>query len=68
MGIIHVEATHAHQAEEFPRLLVAIIGAVFGQAQREFAVTARLRRKNAMMMRAVHGFEVVAIQPQHALG
>ena len=59
--VVHVERAHAHEAEQFARLLVAVAGAVFGQAQRQIAVTARLRRKNAVMMRAVHGFEVITI-------
>ena len=58
--VVHVQRAHAHEAEQFARLLVAIAGAVFRQAQRQIAITARLRRKNAVMMRAVHGFEVVA--------
>jgi hypothetical protein len=60
--VVHVERAHAHEAEQFARLLVAVAGAVFGQAQRQIAVTARLRRKNAVMMRAVHRFEVIALE------
>ena len=57
--VVHVERADAHEAEQFARLLVAIAGAVFGEAQRQIAITARFRRKNAVMMRAVHGFEVI---------
>ena len=57
--VVHIERAYAHEAEEFARLLVAVVGAVFGQAQREVAITARLRRKNAVVMRAVHGFQIV---------
>jgi hypothetical protein len=60
--IVHVERADAHEAEQFARLLVAVAGAVFGQPQRQIAVTARFRRKNAVMMRAVHGFEVIAFR------
>ena len=52
---------HAHEAEEFAGLLVAIAGAVFRQAQRQVAITARHRREDAVVMRAVHRLEVVAI-------
>ena len=62
--VVHVQRAHAHEAEQLARLLVAIAGAVFRQAQRQIAVTARLRRKNAVVMRAVHGFEVVAFCPR----
>ena len=43
--VVHVERAHAHEAEQLAALLVAIAGAVFGEAQRQVAVTARLRRK-----------------------
>jgi len=46
--------------KQLTALLVAIARAVFREAQRQIAVAARLSRKDAVMMRAVHGFEVVA--------
>ena len=55
--VVHVHGTDAHEAEQLAALLIAITCAVFGQAQREVAITARLGRKNAVVMRAVHGFE-----------
>jgi len=60
MRVVHVHRAHAHEAEQFPGLLVAVAAAVFGQAQRQVAVAARHRRKDAVVMRAVHGLEVVA--------
>ena len=45
VGVVHVERTHAHEAEQFAALLVAVAGAVFGEAQRQVAITVRLRRK-----------------------
>ncbi len=56
VGVVHVERAHAHEAEKFARLFVAVAGAIFGQAQWQVAVTARLRRKDAVVVRAVHGF------------
>ena len=56
--VVHLHRTHAHQAEKLARLLVAVAGAVFGQAQREVAVTARDRTKDLVVVRAVHGFEI----------
>ena len=59
--VVHVHGAHAHEAEELARLLVAVVGAVFGQPQRQVAVTARLRREDAVVVRAVHRLEVVAL-------
>ena len=39
--VVHLQRAHAHEAEEFAALLVAIAGAVFGEAQRQVAITAR---------------------------
>ena len=60
VGVVHLERAHAHEAEEFAALLVAIAGAVFGEAQRQVAITARHRREELVVMRAVHRLEVVA--------
>ncbi len=65
--VVHVQRADAHEAEQFARLLVAVVSAVFGQAQRQVAVTARFRRENAVVMRAVHGFEVIALAPDRPL-
>ena len=62
--VVHVQRPDAHEADEFARLLVPIARAILRQAQRQIPVTARLRRKNAVMMRAVHGFEVVTLAPR----
>ena len=59
VGVVHVERANAHEAEKLAGLLVTVAGAVFGEAQRKIAITARLRRKNAVVMRAVHRFEVI---------
>ena len=60
--VVHVERAHAHEAEQLAALLVAIASAVFREAQRQIAVTVRLSRKDAVMMRTVHGFEVIALR------
>ena len=59
--VVHVERTHAHEAEQLAALLVTIASAVFREAQRQVAVTVRFSREDAVMMRTVHGFEVVAV-------
>ncbi len=59
--VVHVQRADAHEAEQFARLFVAIAGAVFREAQWQIAITARLCRKNAVMMRAVHSFEVITL-------
>jgi len=59
VGVVHVERTHAHEAEQLAALLVAIASAVFREAQRQVAVTVRFSREDAVMMRTVHGFEVI---------
>src|ERR1019366_5429503 len=59
--VVHVERAHAHEAEQLAALLVAVASAVFREAQRQVAVTVRFSRKNAVMMRAVHGFEVITL-------
>ncbi len=61
VGVVHLERTHAHEAEEFAALFVAVVAAVFGEAQREVAITVRHRSEELVVMRAVHRFEVVAI-------
>ena len=61
VGVVHLERTHAHEAEEFAALLVAMAGAVLGEAQRQVAVAARERIVELVVMRAVHRLEVVAI-------
>ena len=57
--VVHVERTHAHQPEQFAALLVTITTAVFRQPEREIAITARFRREDAVMMRAVHRSEII---------
>ena len=58
--VIHVERPHAHQAEEFARLLVPVTSAILRQPQRQIPVTMRLGRKDPVMVRTVHRFEVVS--------
>ncbi len=67
VGVVHLERAHAHEAEEFAALLVAIAGAVFRETQRQIAITARQRIEELVMMRAVHRFEVVAIALEQLL-
>ena len=61
VGVVHLHGAHAHEAQEFARLLVAVAGAVFGEAQGQIAVTARHRSEELVVVRAVHRLEVVAI-------
>ena len=61
MRVVHLQRAHAHESEQLAALLVAITRAVFRQPQRQIAITARHRRKQFVMMRAVHRFEVIAI-------
>ena len=60
MGVVHLHGADAHEAEQLARLLVTVAGAVFGEPQREIAVTTRHSTKNLVVMRAVHRFEVVS--------
>ena len=59
--VVHVERTHAHEAEQLAALLVAVAAAVFREAQWQVAITVRFRREDAVVMRAVHRLEVVAV-------
>ncbi len=60
--VVHVQQAHPHQSKQLAALLVAIIRPVFRQPQWQIAITARQRRKQLVMMRAVHRLEVVAIR------
>ena len=59
--IVHLHGSHPHQPHELSRLLVAIAGAVFGQSQGQFAIAAGRGGENLVVMRAVHGLEVVTL-------
>ena len=59
--VVHVEGTHAHETEKLARLLVAVAAAIFRKAQREVAVATRFRCKNAMVVRAIHRLQVIAL-------
>ena len=61
MRVVHVERTHPHEPEQLARLFVTIAAAILRQTQRQIAITVRLGRKDAVVMRAVHGLEVVAV-------
>jgi hypothetical protein len=61
VGVVHVERTHAHEAEQLARSARSDSSSRIPQAQRQVAVTARFSRKDAVVMRAVHGFEVIAL-------
>jgi hypothetical protein len=37
VGIVHLQRAYAHQAEQLTAFLVAVAGAVFSQAQGQFA-------------------------------
>ena len=58
MRIVHLHRTHAHEAHQFAGTLIAVAGAVFGQAQWQLAVAARHGRENLVVMRAVHRLEI----------
>ena len=59
MGIVHVQAAYPHQSEQLTTLFIAVAGPIFGKANRKFPVASGIRREYLMMMRAVHGFQVV---------
>ena len=59
MRVVHLERTHPHQSEQFAAPLVAITGPVLCEPQRQIAITARHSRKQLVMMRAVHRFQVI---------
>ena len=61
MGIIHLQRAHSHEAEQLAALLVPITRSVLRQPQRQIAVTTWHRRKQLVMMRAVHCSEVIAV-------
>ena len=61
VGVVHLERANAHEAKEFAALLVAMAGAVFCEAQRQVAITARNRIVKFVVMRTVHRLQVVAI-------
>ena len=57
--VVHLHRAHAHQAEQLAAFLVAVAGAVLGQAQRQVAVAARLAGEDLVVHRAVHRLDVV---------
>ena len=57
--VVHLHRAHPHQPEQLATLLVAITRPVLRQPQRQIAITARNRREQLVMMRAVHRFEIV---------
>ena len=59
--VVHLHRAHAHEAHQFAGALVAVTGAILGQAQRQFPVTAWHRRENLVVMRAVHRLEIDAV-------
>ena len=59
--VVHLHRAHPHQSDQLAALLVSITGPVLRQPQRQIAITPRHRRKQLVMMRTVHRFEVVAI-------
>src|SRR5437867_1348239 len=61
MGVVHLERAHPHQSEQLAALLVAITGPILSQSKRQIAVASRNRRKQLVMMWAIHCFEVIAI-------
>ena len=58
MRIIHLQRAYPHKAEQLAALLVAITRPILRQPQRQIAIAARKRRKQLVMMRTVHRFEV----------
>ena len=63
--VIHLQRAHPHESEQLAALLVPITRPVFRQPQRQIAITPRNRRKQLVMMRTVHRFEVIAIVRLH---
>ena len=66
--VVHVHAADAHDTEELSGLLVAVAGAVFGESQRQVTVAARFRRKDAVVMRAVHRLQIIPSAQKGDLG
>ena len=67
VGVVHVQRAHPHESEQLAALLVPIIRPVLRQPQRQIAITAWNSRKQLVMMRTVHRFEVVTVFSQTCL-
>ena len=59
MGIIHVQTPDPHETEQLTTLFIAVTCTVFCKTERQFPVTTVFSRKYFVVMRAVHGLEVV---------
>ncbi len=59
MRVVHLHGTHTHEAEKLAALLVAIAGAVLGEAQGQVAIAALHGSEELVMVRAVHRLEVI---------
>ena len=59
-SFICIERTRM-RPKKLAALLVAVAGAVFRESQWQVAITARHRSEELVVVRAVHGFEVVAV-------
>ncbi len=61
VGVVHLHHPHPHQAHQRARVLVAVDGAVLGQAHGQVAVAARTRGEDLVVERAVHRPNVVPL-------
>ena len=59
VSIVHLHRAHAQQAKKLAALLIAVAGAILGQAQRQLTIAAWFGSEDLVMERAVHGFDVV---------
>src|SRR5689334_18082125 len=50
VGIIHLQRTHAHEAEKLAALFVTMAKAILSEAKRKIAITSRQRRIQFVMM------------------
>ena len=60
VGVVHLHRAHAHQAEEFTALFVAVARAVLSEAHRQVSIAVQLGRVQLVVERTVHRLDVVA--------
>ena len=59
MSIVHAERTYSHESEKGSGVFVSVAVSIFGKTEGEVSVTFWGGGVNFMVMRAVHGFEIV---------
>src|SRR5829696_10453290 len=57
--IIHVQAADPHQSKQFTALFITVYCSVFSDTVGQIAVAFWLSRIDLMMVRAVHGSEII---------